>query len=124
MCYAVILEVDEHQHKIASYSTGCELSRVADIVQSYGGIPIHMIRFNPDAFRLKGINKTKRNCKETYRFEILKKVLESALRKNDFAKDILTIEWLFYDNKDGREVQTLTFETLKDYASWANNQAQ
>ena len=123
-CYAVILEVDENQHKYMSYSLGCELARVADIVQGYGGVPVHLIRFNPDSFTLGSKNKTRTNCREAYRFALLKSSLESALESAHFVDNILTIEWLFYDDKDGNEVKKLTFQTINDYMAWASQQTQ
>jgi GTP1/Obg family GTP-binding protein len=41
----LIVEVDENQHK--NYS--CELARINGIVNSVGGRPVTIIRFNPDA---------------------------------------------------------------------------
>src|SRR5579875_1099830 len=47
--FKVILEVDENQH--SSYSCECEYSRMVQVFQDFGGIPIIFIRFNPDEYR-------------------------------------------------------------------------
>lgn len=44
----VILECDEHQHK--NYQPECERVRMINISQSYGGIPVYFIRWNPDHY--------------------------------------------------------------------------
>ena len=40
------MEIDENQHKV--YDDICECSRINEIVNGVGGIPITIIRFNPD----------------------------------------------------------------------------
>jgi hypothetical protein len=44
----VILECDEHQHKDRQRT--CEQTRMMNIAQSYGGIPVYFIRWNPDNY--------------------------------------------------------------------------
>lgn len=44
----VILECDENQHK--ERQRECELSRMKNIGQSFGGLPVYFIRWNPDAY--------------------------------------------------------------------------
>jgi len=39
--FIVIVEVDEHQHK--SYACECEISRMRQLHQDFGGIPIYSI---------------------------------------------------------------------------------
>ena len=43
-----ILEVDENQHN--TYQCECEQSRMINITQDFGGIPVVWIRFNPDRY--------------------------------------------------------------------------
>jgi hypothetical protein len=45
----LILEVDEHQHR--SYSQDCERTRMFNIAQSEGGMPVRFVRYNPDTFK-------------------------------------------------------------------------
>lgn len=52
--FMLILECDEHQHKDRLDS--CEKTRMINIGQSYGGIPLYFIRWNPDNYK-SGNNK-------------------------------------------------------------------
>ena len=44
----IILECDEHQHR--DRMCLCEQTRMINIGQSFGGIPVYFIRFNPDRY--------------------------------------------------------------------------
>jgi hypothetical protein len=44
----VILECDEHQHQ--NYQPECERIRMINISQSYGGMPVYFLRWNPDHY--------------------------------------------------------------------------
>lgn len=44
----VILECDEHQHK--ERQCVCEQTRMVNIGQSYGGMPVYFVRWNPDMY--------------------------------------------------------------------------
>lgn len=44
----VILECDEHQHKDRQCS--CEQTRMVNIGQSFGGLPVYFLRWNPDLY--------------------------------------------------------------------------
>jgi hypothetical protein len=44
----VILECDEHQHK--DRQCECEQTRMINIGQSFGGMPVYFIRWNPDTY--------------------------------------------------------------------------
>ena len=47
----IILECDENQHSDRACS--CEQIRMVNIGQSFGGVPVYFIRFNPDTYKLK-----------------------------------------------------------------------
>ena len=44
----VILECDEHQHR--DRQCACEQTRMVNIAQMYGGMPVYFIRWNPDNY--------------------------------------------------------------------------
>lgn len=44
----IVLECDEHQHKDRQCS--CEQTRMVNISQGYGGVPVYFIRWNPDPY--------------------------------------------------------------------------
>ena len=48
----IILECDEHQHRDRQVS--CEQSRMINISQAYGGMPVYFIRWNPDNYTSVG----------------------------------------------------------------------
>jgi hypothetical protein len=53
--YIIILECDEHQHKDRQLT--CETTRMINITQSYGGIQVYFIRWNPDDYKPFDKNK-------------------------------------------------------------------
>jgi len=119
-CRAVVLEVDERQHAYASYPLACELSRMGNIVQSYGGLPVHMIRYNPDSFKVNSFAKKPR-YPEKFRLAELAKALKNAFENPDFVENLFTLDYLFYDNEDGAEIlQTYKFKSMEDYVAWMN----
>ena len=46
--FMLILECDENQHK--SRTESCEISRMQNISQMFGGLPTYFIRWNPDEY--------------------------------------------------------------------------
>jgi hypothetical protein len=46
--HIVIVECDEHQHK--SYPCECEQARMINIGQTFGGLRVLFVRFNPDTY--------------------------------------------------------------------------
>ena len=119
-CRVVLLEVDEHAH--ASYPKACELGRIGNIVQGFGGIPVHLVRFNPDTFKLNGV--IQRHVDEEYRFKLLTDVLQKAFSNLEFAENLLTVQYLFYNNNEGDEVNTLFFRTLEHYMTWMDKELE
>ena len=51
----VILECDEYQHKYRQCV--CEQTRMVNLGQSYGGIPVYFIRWNPDDYKQHNTDK-------------------------------------------------------------------
>lgn len=51
----VILECDEHQHR--ERPCLCEQTRMINIGNSFGGIPVYFIRWNPDEYNPENTNK-------------------------------------------------------------------
>ena len=48
--FNLIVEVDEFKHE--GYDTTCELSRLNNLYEDLGHMPLVMVRFNPDAFKV------------------------------------------------------------------------
>jgi len=89
--HVVVLEVDEQQHAYPGYS--CEDKRMLDIWNSYGGMPVVMIRMNPDAFKLEG---TTRKVSWERRLQLLKDTLKKHLACP--GQHLFAVHRLFYDN--------------------------
>lgn len=103
--FMVVLEIDEHQHE--SYSKNCELARMVQLFQDFGGIPVVFIRFNPDSY----IDNEGNVC-DSYigRRNLLLRVLK-GLRNEESIKEPLSIIYLYYDGFDGKiNRQLIDFE--------------
>ncbi len=50
--HAVLVEIDENQHR--RYDERCECVRLNEIFNDLGGLPMHVIRYNPDGFYIDG----------------------------------------------------------------------
>jgi hypothetical protein len=110
----ILLYIDENQN--SRYTPRCEMLSVSGIVKDYGGIPVHVVRYNPDVFRVNGkIRVTQRG----ERMELLKKTLVQAFDRPNL-ENRLTVQHLWYDQVgpvDHFDV-TQTFQTLEDYETW------
>lgn len=99
--HVVIIEVDELQHAQPGYK--CDNKRMLDIFNSYGGLPLHFIRFNPDRWKLAGLAQ---NTQMKTRYRNLLRVLDSALNKHP-SDNPFVITRLYYDNSERALVTTL-----------------
>lgn len=103
----LIIECDEHQHK--GRDCTCEQTRMINVSQSYGGLPVIFIRFNPDKYRSNG------NVGMAKRYELLADIID------DFEKDTLDYPrtalcsalYLFFD--DWTELASETWVSLLEY---------
>ena len=118
---AIVLEVDENQHKFWNYELRCELVRVSRIVESYGGVPVHILRYNPDAFK---INNVTRPTKLGERLALLQAKLREAFDRPDLENRIV-VQHLFFDQEgDVSEfVTTQRYKTLEEYEQWVDTTA-
>jgi hypothetical protein len=113
---AVILEVDEHQHKHENYIQRCELVRVSRIVEGYGGIPVHIIRYNPDAFKINGVTRV---TKREERLALLRLKLAEAVDRPDLENQIVVQHlWFDQDGPADNFAVTQKFQTLEAYETW------
>jgi len=95
--FDIILEVDENQHK--SYACECEIGRMIQLHQDFGGVPLVFIRYNPDNFRdhLGTLVRGKQINKD--REKILVDLIMRLLNKKDELPPLSVIH-LFYDGYD------------------------
>ena len=95
--HIIVLENDENQHK--TYACECEISRMINIFNDQGGMPLTIIRFNPDSYKDQ-FGKTIRA--NNSRFKELLCVI-NALKLHPPYKThgkIFTVCYLFYDGYD------------------------
>lgn len=90
----VILECDEHQHR--DRQCLCEQTRMVNISQSYGGMPVYFIRWNPDHYAATTVDViTKRH----------KRVADmiDEIRNNItiLPKALLSVTYMYYDGWTG-----------------------
>ena len=94
----VMLEVDEDQHKFGDYSVGCDMKRMANVMEtlalSGNTLPVYWIRYNPGAYTLDGTRcKRSRASRE--------QMLLEALSSVDFSKPFW-VHYMFYDCDGGQ----------------------
>lgn len=105
----IIVECDEFQHK--NITPECEQVRMLNIGQSFGGVPVYFIRWNPDDFTPLFYNKIE-NIKERY------KVLENLIKSIQNNILILPIGlvsciYLYYDSWAG--IDTAKWNIIQKY---------
>jgi len=101
--HIVVIECDENQHKNYNWQSctnnksldHMEEKRMYEIMVAYG-LPTTFIRYNPDTFKLNGIENRKYNISK--RLELLKKWVEYCFNlKPETINDNLKYKKLFYD---------------------------
>lgn len=126
----VLLEYDEQMH--ADRVRRCELVRQAEVTLGFGGLPVHWIRFNPDAFKVDGVTRvTRRGERED---ELLKQ-LRHALCHTDYEHPIIVTYVCYHKTTTGGAcrvasamedesspgnalVQTHKFKNIEAYNLW------
>jgi hypothetical protein len=116
----VILECDEHAHR--NETVRCEFVRTIEVAISFGGAPVHMIRYNPD---LLACVKTmpERQEREALLLDRMQAALAPSHDGSRF-RNTLTIEFLYYYDIPGSivtapYVQTIAFARAAEYEAWA-----
>jgi len=94
----VIVECDENQHK--DRQCACEQTRMVNIGQSLGGVPVCFVRFNPDGYA--GGDETLLN-----RYKLLVSLL-SDLRTGvaQVPSALVSVVYLYFDGWQGYEAAT------------------
>lgn len=92
--FILILECDEHQHRDRNYE--CEITRMINIGQSYGGIPVYFIRWNPDSYIPK--DKLKEQDDINIRYNVLKEFINNIINNNYKLPHAFTsVFYMYYD---------------------------
>jgi hypothetical protein len=90
----IILECDENQHK--DRNCVCEQVRMINISQSFGGIPVYFIRWNPDEYcplntkKVETIAKRHKLCADL--------IMDIKDNRVELPKALVAVIYLYYDN--------------------------
>jgi hypothetical protein len=101
----IVLEVDEDQHK--GRPCECEQTRMVNISQSFGGLPVLWIRFNPDEY------KSAKNAKQKtvqQRLKLLTNVLKHLHNASTSPTAFVQVLYLYFD--EWKEADATNWQTL------------
>ena len=90
----IVLECDENQHR--ERNCICEQTRMINIGQSFGGLPVYFIRWNPDYYL--GDNDTKEPETLIKRYKLVGDIIDSIIKnklKLPFA--LVSAFYMYYD---------------------------
>lgn len=90
----VVLECDEHQHKDRQCS--CEQTRMVNISQGYGGLPVYFIRWNPDPYA-PSVDTKKRESVEKRHKMVCDYIHDIRRNKIVLPKALLSVLYMFHD---------------------------
>ena len=96
----IILECDEHQHK--DRACVCEQTRMINIGQSFGGIPVYFIRFNPDNYT--PLHKTSQCISLPHRYQLCRDFIKNIIDCSIILPNALvSCIYLLFDGWNGLE---------------------
>jgi hypothetical protein len=105
--HVIIVEVDEHQHN--DRPCECEQTRMINVSQSFGGLPIVWIRFNPDEYKPSRTGTLQKPLQA--RLKMLAKTIQFAIDNLDKVKTaFIQVIHLYFDGWKESHVNLL--ETL------------
>jgi hypothetical protein len=99
--FSIVVEVDENQHK--SYACECEIGRMVQLHQDFGGTPVVFIRYNPDNYK-DHLGKLDRGKNQNItREKSLVGLVKRLLDKSEMPP--LSVYYMYYDGYDGNPTQ-------------------
>jgi hypothetical protein len=109
----IVLECDEHQHKHRACS--CEQTRMVNIGQTFGGIPVYFIRWNPDDYQTENDKKQPENLERRHKLcgDLINDIKN---RKIELPNALVSVIYLYYD-----EWSTLADEQWQVVSAYENN---
>lgn len=94
----VIIECDEHQHK--DRPCACEQTRMVNIGQSFGGMPVYFIRFNPDDYL--PLEEKEPNIPLLQRYQLCGDLIQSILEQTiSLPHALVSSIYLYFDKWNG-----------------------
>jgi len=90
----IILECDEFQHQ--DRACACEQTRMVNIAQSFGGIPVYFIRWNPDDYCPENERKKPEELAKRYKLcaDVLRDIQSG---KHELPYAFVSALYLYYD---------------------------
>lgn len=92
----IVIEVDENQH--SSYADECEIARMVNIQQGFGGMRVLFIRFNPDGYTDSDKKKVRAGITLTRKKRLVSLIKSSILHP---PPHLLSVAKLYYDGDNG-----------------------
>jgi hypothetical protein len=90
----IILECDEHQHR--DRDCICEQTRMINIGQGYGGLPVYFIRWNPDVYSPQIEHKEVESVSK--RYKLVADYIHDIINKRiNLPYALLSVIYLYYD---------------------------
>jgi hypothetical protein len=90
----VILECDEHQHE--ERQCLCEQTRMVNIGQSFGGLPVYFIRWNPDDYSPENDRKKPEEIAKRYKL-VGDLVRDIKNNKHTLPQALVSAIYMYYD---------------------------
>jgi hypothetical protein len=101
----VILECDEHQHR--DRQCLCEQTRMVNIGQSFGGLPVYFIRWNPDDYSPENSRKNPEELAKRYKL-VGDLIRDIKKEKHILPTALVSAIYLYYDGWDGLSAENWT----------------
>ena len=109
----VILECDEHQHQ--DRQCLCEQTRMVNIGQSFGGLPVYFIRWNHDDYSPENSRKNPEELAKRYKL-VGDLICDIKKNKHTLPTALVSAIYLYYDGWDGLSAENWTvlseFDTI------------
>ena len=90
----LVLECDENQHQ--DRACLCEQTRMVNIGQSFGGIPVYFIRFNPDDYSPENDRKNPEELNKRYKL-LGDLICDIKNNKHSMPQNLVSVIYLYYD---------------------------
>jgi hypothetical protein len=88
----IILECDENQHK--QRTCDCEQTRMVNIFNSFGGIPVHFIRWNPDNYKCENGEMEPLSNRHKLCADLIEDIRDNH---HKIPEALLSVIYLYYD---------------------------
>ena len=91
----IILECDEHQHR--DRGCLCEQTRMVNIGQAFGGVPVYFLRWNPDDYSPENEKKEPEPLKKRHKLvgDLIRDIKNN---KYNLPKALVSALYLYYDS--------------------------